>query len=231
MFKNLVLCFSQVLSREELRRYLLPLVTQSLADMSDDHDTVARHTRHSRNSSLLNASISSSSESGYDGDQEDEGEMLCEEVMDDEEFFPEFKFQEEEGMINKQFGDVSFFCTDDFARASSTPSILRDSSSRELEESFQEDSLPMDIELEPVAINNQIDSVSGYCVPVPVTANESSDAVGYQWESTSRRKIRARQPLKSIENSNVDNASLPWKPYNKKAEHAWRTRRPRNMLS
>lgn len=133
---------------------------------------------------------------------EDEGDLVLDDVMDDEDsFFDEFQSLDEPSMLNRQLGDSSFLASEEYARSTSTPSILRQSHDKAF---FEEDIEPMD--LEPVAIDNVIDSSNEVHVPV------------------------ARQPLKQIGN-NVELSDVPQIPLKKtnqrRKEIPLRTRRTR----
>lgn len=146
--------------------------------------------------------ISCLSESGYDGDMEDEGDLVLDDVMDDEDsFFNEFQSLDERSMLNRQLGDSSFLASEEYARSTSTPSILRQSHDKAF---FEDDLEPM--EIEPVAIDNVIDSSNEVHAPI------------------------ARQPLKQIEN-NIELSDVPQKPLKKtnqrRKEMPLRTRRIR----
>ena len=214
-------------NREDLRHYLFPFVIRSQIELSSQASQ-AKCQQNSSDKIALEMSIGSLNESGYDGDREDEGETMCEDVMDeDDELFWEFGDQGQ-GMINKQSGDASFLCMDDFGRASSTPSIVQDSSNKEMDDSFQEEPIPMEFDHGPVMMDNQIHSANACFAPIPISVDEAA-ATNHRGGERSGHRVHGRVPLKSLEN--VDNVSLPRKPHRRKGEHTWKTRRSRNMLS
>lgn len=68
--------------------------------------------------SILNMSVGSLFESGYDGDMEDEGDLNV-----DEEFCSEL-VDDQYGVLNKQFKDFFFFNWEEFLRMSFILSIF-----------------------------------------------------------------------------------------------------------
>ncbi|KXJ26548.1 Cyclin-F [Exaiptasia diaphana] len=102
--------------------------------------------------SLLDVSFGCLSESGYDGDLEDEGEQMMDETTDESEFV------EKDSMLNRQQGHASFI-SDEHSRSTSTPSIFRQKAF------FNDNEEDMDIE-PPIAIGNMIDSANDVYIPV-----------------------------------------------------------------
>lgn len=104
----------------------------------------------------MDISIGCLSESGYEGDLEDEGEQMMEESIDDTSFLDELS---ERDMLNRQQDNSSFLANDeDNSRSTSTPSILR-------QKAFFDDGVEL-MDIEPVAIGNMIDSVNEVYMPV-----------------------------------------------------------------
>lgn len=184
--------------REDLRRYLLPKVLhcESLGDMrSLRSPSAARHAGHAHHltadDSILNTSVGSLSESGYDGDMEDEGDLnvdeeLCSELADDQH-----------GVLNKQSKDSSFLNWEEFSRTSSTPSILHPSGTHS---GFDFGVQDMDTDSEPVPMDNSIHSASELRVPVVMEADDNMELA----ESCAKpidSSLRRRQPLRPIENN------------------------------
>lgn len=192
----------QIPSREELRSYLVPLSLRLERNRLKSLPSTNSITSVNQDSLLDTSLISCLSESGYDGDMEDEGDLVLDDVMDDEDsFFNEFQSLDERSMLNRQLGDSSFLASEEYARSTSTPSILRQSHDKAF---FEDDLEPM--EIEPVAIDNVIDSSNEVHAPI------------------------ARQPLKQIEN-NIELSDVPQKPLKKtnqrRKEMPLRTRRIR----
>ena len=157
--------------------------------------------------SILNTSISSLSESGYEGDMEDEGDINVDDSLLDEELCNELA-DGEHGMLNKQSKDSSFLNWDEFSRTSSTPSILHPAG---LHGGFDFEVQDMDTDSEPVPINNVIRNASELCVPVVMEADDAME-LGESCSKPVASTLRRRQPLRAIENSNIsDRASKSWK--------------------
>jgi len=185
--------------REELRQYLLPKVLQcdSIGDMrSLRGQPAARHSSHAHHltadDSILNTSIGSLSESGYEGDMEDEGDLnvdeeLCSELADDQH-----------GVLNKQSRDSSFLNWEEFSRTSSTPSILHPAGTHS---GFDLEVQDMDTDSEPVPMDNGIHSASELCVPVVMEADDNME-LGEGCAKPLDSSLRSRQPLRPIENNN-----------------------------
>jgi len=150
------------------------------------------------------------SESGYEGDLEDEGEQMMDESIDDTSFLDELserdnksntaschvQLSEGDSMLNRQQDNSSFLANDENSRSTSTPSILR-------QKAFFDDGVEL-MDIEPVAIGNMIDSVNEVFMPV------------------------ARQPLKEVENNNyVSNTTSKLRPKSsqRRKECPLRTRR------
>ena len=188
----------QVPGREELRRYLLPKVFQceSLGDMrSLRPQSAARHPGHvhhlTADDSILNTSIGSLSESGYEGDLEDEGDMNV-----DEELCSELA-HDQNGVLNKQSRDSSFLNWEEFSRTSSTPSILHPVGTQS---GFDFEVQDMDTESEPVPMDNGIHSASELCVPVVMEADDNME-LGEGCAKPLDSNLRRRQPLRPIQNN------------------------------
>lgn len=157
--------------------------------------------------SILNTSIGSLSESGYEGDMEDEGDVNVDDVMLDEELCNELA-DGDNGVLNKQSKDSSFLNWDQFSRTSSTPSILHPAG---LHGGFDFDLQDMETDSEPVLIDNSIHSASELCVPV-VMEPEDVMEFGESCSKPVASNRQRRQPLRSIENNNIsDRASFSWK--------------------
>lgn len=206
-------CCFQVPSREELRQYILPIALQS--ELQNDKrpvvnslgDATARHPGRVHDDSILNTSIGSLSESGYEGDMEDEGDVNVDDVMLDEELCNELA-DGDNGVLNKQSKDSSFLNWDQFSRTSSTPSILHPAG---LHGGFDFDLQDMETDSEPVLIDNSIHSASELCVPV-VMEPEDVMEFGESCSKPVASNRQRRQPLRSIENNNIsDRASFSWK--------------------
>ena len=195
---------SQVPGREELRRYLLPKVTQSesLGDMrSLRGQSAARHASHAHHltadDSILNTSIGSLSESGYEGDMEDEGDLNIDDPLLDEELCSELT-DDQHGVLNKQSKDSSFLNWEEFSRTSSTPSILHPAGTQS---GFDFEVQDMDTDPEPVPIDNGIHSASELCVPVVMEADDNME-LGEGCAKPLTSNLSRRQPLRPIENNN-----------------------------
>ena len=154
--------------------------------------SAARHAGHhlTADDSLLNTSIGSLSESGYDGDMEDEGDLnvdeeLCSELADDQH-----------GVVNKQSRDSSFLNWEEFSRTSSTPSILHPAGTHS---GFDFEVQDMDTDSEPVPMDNGIHSASDLCVPVVMEADDMELGEGRAKPLASN--LSRRQPLRPIENN------------------------------
>lgn len=201
----------KVPSREELRQYILPIALQS--ELQNDKrpvlssDATARHPGRVHDDSILNTSIGSLSESGYEGDMEDEGDVNVDDVMLDEELCNELA-DGDNGVLNKQSKDSSFLNWDQFSRTSSTPSILHPAG---LHGGFDFDIQDMETDSEPVPIDNSIHSASELCVPVVMEPEDVMD-FGESCSKPVASNRQRRQPLRSIENNNIsDRASFSWK--------------------
>lgn len=157
--------------------------------------STARHAGHAHHltadDSILNTSVGSLSESGYDGDMEDEGDLnvdeeLCSELADDQH-----------GVLNKQSKDSSFLNWEEFSRTSSTPSILHPAGTHS---GFDFEVQDMDTDSEPVPMDNGIHSASELRVPVVMEADDNMELA----ESCAKpidSSLRRRQPLRPIENN------------------------------
>jgi len=208
----------QVPGREELRRYLLPKVLQceSLGDMrSLRGQSVARHAGHAQHhtadDSLLNTSIGSLSESGYEGDMEDEGDLnvdeeLCSELADDQH-----------GVLNKQSRDSSFLNWEEFSRTSSTPSILHPPGSQS---GFDFGVQDMETDSEPVPMDNGIHSASDVCVPVVLEADDNME-LGEGCAKPMASNLSRRQPLRRIENDSNLSVRDPISSKSQRRISAW----------
>ena len=157
--------------------------------------SAARHAGHGHHlnadDSLLNTSIGSLSESGYDGDMEDEGDLnvdeeLCSELADDQH-----------GVVNKQSRDSSFLNWEEFSRTSSTPSILHPAGTHS---GFDFEVQDMDTDSEPVPMDNGIHSASDLCVPVVMEADDNME-LGEGRAKPLASNLSRRQPLRPIENN------------------------------
>ena len=156
--------------------------------------SAARHAGHARHltadDSILNTSIGSMSESGYEGDMEDEGDVnvdeeLCSELADDQH-----------GVLNKQSRDSSFLNWEEFSRTSSTPSILHPAGTHNSGFDFE----VQDMDTEPVPMDNGIHSSSELCVPVVLEADDNME-LGEGCAKPLESSLRRRQPLRPIENN------------------------------
>ena len=157
--------------------------------------SAAKHARHAHHltadDSILNMSIGSLSESGYEGDMEDEGDLnvdeeLCSELAGDKH-----------GVLNKQSRDSSFLNWEEFSRTSSTPSILHPAGTHS---GFDFEVQDMDTDLEPVPMDNSIHSASQLCVPVVMEADDNME-LGEGCAKPLDSSLRTRQPLRPIENN------------------------------
>ena len=213
-------CCFQVPSREELRLHLFPIALQSelqndkRSDISSCGEPAARRMGHvqpnSTDDSILNTSISSLSESGYDGDMEDEGDINVDDSLLDEELCNELA-DGEHGVLNKQSKDSSFLNWDEFSRTSSTPSILHGGFGFEVQD--------MATDSEPVPIDNVIRNASELCVPVAMEADDAME-LGESCSKPVASTLRRRQPLRALENSDIsDRASKSWK--SRQRNSAW----------
>lgn len=204
----------QVPSCEELRRYLLPLVIPELHSdkrsvRGQSAGRLAGHVRDhvTADDSILNTSISSLSESGYDGDMEDEGDLNADDTLLDEELFSELA-DDQHGVLNKQSRDSSFLNWEEFSRTSSTPSILHPAGSHS---GFDFEEQDMETDSEPVPIDNGIHSSSELRVPIVVEADDNME-LGESCAKPLASNLHTRQPLRSIENNNLPvRASISWK--------------------
>lgn len=202
--------FSQVPGREELRGYLLPKASQS-EPLGDERSLrgqsaarLAGHAHHlTADDSILNASIGSLSESGYEGDMEDEGDLNV-----DEELFSELA-DDQNGVLNKQSKDSSFLNWEEFSRTSSTPSILHPAGPHS---EFDFEVQDMETDSEPVPMDNGIHSASDLCVPVVMEADDNME-LGEGCDKPLASNLRRRQPLRPIENNNSFPVrdSISWK--------------------
>lgn len=157
--------------------------------------SAARHAGHAHHltadDSILNTSIGSLSESGYEGDMEDEGDLnvdeeLCSELADDQH-----------GVLNKQSRDSSFLNWEEFSRTSSTPSILHPAGTHS---GFDFEVQDMDADSEPVPMDNSIHSASDLCVPVVMEADDNME-FGESCAKPLDSSLRSRQPLRPIDNN------------------------------
>lgn len=148
--------------------------------------------------SLLNTSISSLSESGYEGDMEDEGDLNGDGTLLDEELCNELG-DDQRGVLNKQSKDSSFLNWDEFSRTSSTPSILHPAGPHS---GFDFEVQDMETDSEPVLIDNGIHSVNELCVPVVVEADDTME-LGESCTKPVASNLQRRQPLRAIENNNL----------------------------
>lgn len=168
---------------------------------------MAKHAGHahqlSGDDSILNTSISSLSESGYEGDMEDEGDLNV-----DEELLSELA-DDQHGMLNKQSKDSSFLNWEEFTRTSSTPSILHPAGPHN---EFDFEVQDMETDSEPVPMDNGIHSASELCVPVVMEADDNVELVEGCAKSMGSN-LRRRQPLRPIENNNnlPVRDSISWK--------------------
>lgn len=194
----------KVPNREELRRCLRPVVLHSEAlcgKRSVCGQAVVKHPGHAQHlnadDSILNTSISSLSESGYEGDMEDEGEHNIDDPLLDEELFSELA-DGEHAMLNKQSRDSSFLKWEEFPRTSSTPSILHPPG---FQNGFDFEVQDMETDSEPVNIDNGIHSAREVCVPVVLDADENME-LGEIFVKQAASSL-GRRPLRCIENNNV----------------------------
>lgn len=156
------------------------------------------HAQHlNADDSILNTSISSLSESGYEGDMEDEGEHNIDDPLLDEELFSELA-DGEHAMLNKQSRDSSFLKWEEFPRTSSTPSILHPPG---FQNGFDFEVQDMETDPEPVNIDNGIHSAREVCVPVVLDADENME-LGEIFVKQAASSL-GRRPLRCIENNNV----------------------------
>lgn len=194
-------------SREELHGYLLPVARHSALQndkqcLEKGHGTSAtkpmRCAQHiSTDDSILNTSISSLSESGYEGDMEDEGDLHADDTLDGE--LCNELADDEHGMLNKQSRDSSFLNWGEFSRTSSTPSILHQAGPHS---EFDFEVQDMETDSEPVLIDNEIHSASELCIPVAVEAGDSME-LGESCSKPRAANLQRRQPLRAIENNNL----------------------------
>lgn len=212
----------KVPGREELRQYILPIALQS-AMQSDKRCLVTGRTKSAArqtgqihqggvDDSVLNTSVGSLSESGYDGDMEDEGDLNADEMLD-EELCSEF---DDQGVVNKQSKDSSFLNWAESTRTSSTPSILYPSGSQN---GFDFEVQEMETDPEPVLIDNEIHSANELCIPVALEADDTMDLE----ESCSKSRpsnVQRRQPLRAIENGNIP-ARAPISLKSQRRSSAW----------
>ena len=149
--------------------------------------TSAGQQTHSEEALMNTSVLSAISESGYEGDQEDEGETMDEDT--EMEGFGNFSGLGQQGVFNRPSRNSSFLGDDEFSRSGSTPSILRP-------DFDDKDSYDVDVdeimEIEPVRLDDVIDSASGYYVPVALQPEEGS--------CDPQNNKNHRVPLKSIEN-------------------------------
>ena len=214
--------FSQVPGREELRQYILPIALQSAMQsgkrclVTGRTKSAARQTGQIHqggvDDSVLNTSVGSLSESGYDGDMEDEGDLNADEMLD-EELCSEF---DDQGVLNKQSKDSSFLNWAESTRTSSTPSILYPNGSQN---GFDFEVQEMETDPEPVLIDNEIHSANELCIPVALEADDTMDLE----ESCSKSRpsnVQRRQPLRAIENGNIP-ARAPISLKSQRRSSAW----------
>lgn len=214
--------FSQVPGREELRQYILPIALQSAMQsgkrclVTGRTKSAARQTGQIQqggvDDSVLNTSVGSLSESGYDGDMEDEGDLNADEMLD-EELCSEF---DDQGVLNKQSKDSSFLNWAESTRTSSTPSILYPNGSQN---GFDFEVQEMETDPEPVLIDNEIHSANELCIPVALEADDTMDLE----ESCSKSRpsnVQRRQPLRAIENGNIP-ARAPISLKSQRRSSAW----------
>lgn len=163
--------------------------------------SVARHAGHAHHltadDSILNTSIGSLSESGYEGDMEDEGDLNVDDPLLDEELCSELA-DDQHGVLNKQSRDSSFLNWEEFSRTSSTPSILHPEGTHS---GFDFEVQDMDTDSEPVPMDNGIHSASELCVPVVMEADDNMES-GEGCAKPLTSNLRRRQPLRPIENNN-----------------------------
>ena len=143
------------------------------------------------------------SESGYEGDMEDEGDLNV-----DEELFSELA-DDQNGVLNKQSKDSSFLNWEEFSRTSSTPSILHPAGPHS---EFDFEVQDMETDSEPVPMDNGIHSASDLCVPVVMEADDNME-LGEGCDKPLASNLRRRQPLRPIENNNSFPVrdSISWK--------------------
>lgn len=212
----------KVPGREELRQYILPIALQSAMQsgkrclVTGRTKSAARQTGQIHqggvDDSVLNTSVGSLSESGYDGDMEDEGDLNADEMLD-EELCSEF---DDQGVLNKQSKDSSFLNWAESTRTSSTPSILYPSGSQN---GFDFEVQEMETDPEPVLIDNEIHSANELCIPVALEADDTMDLE----ESCSKSRpsnVQRRQPLRAIENGNIP-ARAPISLKSQRRSSAW----------
>lgn len=202
----------KVPSREEMRRYILPIALQSElqrekhSGCTDRGNSRTRCTSYAQQATaddnMLNVSISSLSESGYDGDMEDEGDLTVD-VFADEELSSEF-VDEENSVLNKQSKDSSFLKWDVFSRMSSTPSILHPTG---FDGAFDTEVQNMETDFEPVQIDNEICSANELCTPIAMEPNEAME-LGESCPRPIASNIQRRQPLRAIQNNVCDRTSV-----------------------
>lgn len=206
----------KVPNREELRRFLH---SEALCGKrSVRGQAVAKHVglaQHiNADDSILNTSISSLSESGYEGDMEDEGEHNIDDPLLDEELFSELA-DGEHAMLNKQSRDSSFLNWEDFPRTSSTPSILHPAG---FQNGFDFEVQDMETDSEPVHIDNGIHSAREVCVPVVLEPDENME-VAENCAKPSASSL-GRRPLRCIENNNVP-SGVPISLKSERRTSAW----------
>lgn len=148
----------QVPSTEEIRSLLSQQVLlDQTTGRTGRHPVAMNDHQIPSDEALMNTSLLSCiSESGYEGDQEDEGDTAYDDMDEMEEF-------DEEGIFNRPARNSSFLGDDEFSRSGSTPSILRP----ELDDkNFYDVDVDEVMETEPICVDDVIDSASGYHIPV-----------------------------------------------------------------
>ena len=196
-----------------MRRYILPIALQSELQREKHTGCTDRGISRTRCTSYaqqttaddntLNVSISSLSESGYDGDMEDEGDLTVNDVLPDEELSCEF-VDEENSVLNKQSKDSSFLKWDVFSRMSSTPSILHPAG---FDGAFNTEVQNMETDFEPVPIDNEICSANELCTPIAMEPNEAME-LGESCPRPIASNVQRRQPLRAIQNNVCDRTSM-----------------------
>ncbi|CAH3169820.1 unnamed protein product [Porites evermanni] len=212
----------KVPAREELRQYILPIARQSAMQsgkrclVTGRTKSAARETGQIHqggvDDSVLNTSVGSLSESGYDGDMEDEGDLNADEMLD-EELCSEF---DDQGVLNKQSKDSSFLNWDEFTRTSSTPSILYPNGSQN---GFDFEVQEMETDPEPVLIDSEIHSANELCIPVALEADDTMD-LEESCSISRSSNVQRRQPLRAIENGNIP-ARAPISLKSQQRSSAW----------
>lgn len=193
-----------------MRRYILPIAIQSelqsekRSGCTDGGNSQTRCMVYAQQTTaddnILNVSTSSLSESGYDGDMEDEGDLTVNDALLDEELSGEFVV-DKNSVLNKQSKDSSFLKWDVFSRMSSTPSILHPTG---FDGMFDAEVQNMETDFEPVPIDNEICSANELCAPIAMEPTEAME-LGESCPRPIASNIQRRQPLRAIQNNNVCN--------------------------